>query len=54
MFRQELDALVPNPAKIELSPIKEPPSFFKKISQPVESVDSRFESKHLEDKNEPT
>ena len=54
MFRQELDALVPNPAKIELSPIKEPPSFFKKISQPVESVDSRFESKHLEEKNEPT
>ena len=51
MFRQELDALVPNPARIELSPIKEPPSFFKKISQPVESVDSRFESKHLDERN---
>jgi len=54
MFRQELDALVPNPARIELSPIKEPPGFFKKISQPVESVDSRFESKHLDQRNEPS
>ena len=32
IFRQELDALVPNPVKIEFSPQKEPPDFFKPVN----------------------
>ena len=31
IFRQELDALVPNPDKIELSPVKELPDFFNPV-----------------------
>jgi len=31
IFRQELDALVPNPVKIEFSPQKEPPDFFNPV-----------------------
>jgi len=31
IFRQEIDALVPNPVKIELSPVKELPDFFNPV-----------------------
>lgn len=44
IFRLELDALVPNPAKVELSPMKEPPAFFNLVVQP-----SKMQHKVLED-----